>query len=105
MLYGLPPLIGIVLVLVRLVPRLKYGKFELKLPIVVLALEFLSHLLRLVVAIDPLGMRSIFDPFQALFWLTPHVAVSLICHLIVLFYWNRAMQSFGATKNIDFLQK
>jgi len=83
----------------------RYGKLELKLPIVVLALETLGHLLRIVFAIDPMGMRSLYDPFDSLFWFTPHVAVSLICHLIVLFYWNRAMHSFGAVRSLEFLKK
>jgi len=68
-----------------------------------MGLELLSHLFRLVFAVDPFGMRGVFDPFSALFWFTPNVAVSLICHFIVLFYWNRAMTSFGA-KRLDHLR-
>jgi len=72
-------------------------------PLIALSLDLLGNLLRFIFAVDPHGMRSIYDPFSALFWATPQATVGLICHFIVLYYWNRAVSSFGA-KNLDSLR-
>jgi len=102
--FFLPPVVGIALALFRLVPRIMYHGFQLKLPYIVLSLELLSHTLRVVFAVDPEGMVGLYDPFNSIFWFTPNVAVSLICHFVVLFYWNRAMKSFG-TKPLEWAIK
>lgn len=69
-----------------------------------LSLEILADLLRLVFAIDPLGIISLFDPFSAVFWLTHNAAVSIISHIMVLTYRNRALTTFGA-KSVAWLEK
>lgn len=102
--FWLPSVIAVGLGLYRLIPRLKYRGFVLELPVIVLAGEIFANLLRLVFAIDPLGMNKIFDPFNSIFWYTPNGAVALVCHFGVLFYWNRAMHSFGA-QSIDWMKK
>ena len=80
------------------------GLKPIKMVHVVLGLEILGLLLRILFAVDPLGMRLVYDPFFSLFFYTPNGAVSLMCDVIILFYWNRAMNSFG-TRSIKFLTK
>jgi len=91
----LPPVVGVCFVIYRLTSRILNDGFSRRRPIVILSLLGVSHLLRIIFAIDPFGMRGLYDPFNALFWLTPNVAVSLVCDFLVLFYWNYALRSFG----------
>jgi len=54
--------------------------------------------------VDPFGMRALYDPFSVLWLFSPHLTISLVTHFLILFYWNRAMKSFGAV-SLDWAQK
>jgi len=89
------PICGIGFVFYRFIPLVRYEGWKMRLPYVFLALEFLAHSFRIVFAIDPLGSRSLYDPFSVQLLYSPHIALNLICTLVILFYWNGAMHPFG----------
>lgn len=69
---------------------------EKSLPQVILIILIPCALLQLLYAIDPFGMRELYDPFSLMFLYTPHFTICLGCTLVVLLHWNNALQNFGA---------
>jgi len=92
-----PSVAGIIFAAVRLSTIVKAWGVRPRLPHVVLFLHILTFIFRFIFGIDLMGMRGWIHPYFVLFFHTPNFALAIICHVIILFYWNKALKSFGSS--------
>jgi hypothetical protein len=100
-----PSAAGFIIVLSRLIPIIMRSGRKPKLSHVVLSLEALAFSIRIIFAVDVMGIRALQGPFFTYFISTTSGAVALVADLLVLFYWNRALDVYGVRKDLEKRQR